>query len=416
MDALLVQASRLHSQDMNNRQFFSHVNPDGLDPGARITNAGYVYTTWAESIAAGANMTTPAEALKDLIIDAGVPDVGHRNQLLSYGSPYNLMTQTGVGIVLGGSGPYTNYYTIDSAAPPDGRHFLTGVVFNDANGNGKYDIGEGLGGVTITVAGGGATTSFGSGGYSFQLSPGTYMVTASGGGLAVPITQFVTVGGQNVRLNFNPAANIGPQLQNWVSLLYRDVLGRTAGAGEVNGWVAALEQGFPRSAVVSIFVNSPEYDARQVTRLFQQYLHRAPDPAGLSSFVQWMQLGVSEVAVRQAILSSPEYWNDNGGNAAGFVQGLYHDLLGRSISGGEANGWINLAASGNRAAVISSILYSAEFDAVTVNALFETYLRRAADPSGLNAFVGMIQFTRPQHFDVEFLLASNEYFNGSQSW
>src|SRR5262249_44757561 len=158
--------------------------------------------------------------------------------------------------------------------------FLTGVVLNDTNGNGKYDVGEGVGGVTITVAGAGFTTSFGSGGYSLQLSPGTYTVTASGGLLASPLTATVTVGGNNVRLNFNVNAASVAACTSWVKLLYKDLLGRTPGNAEVNSWVAALQTGLSRDAVVGGFLRSDEYYSRLVAGYFQKYLNRAPDPAG----------------------------------------------------------------------------------------------------------------------------------------
>src|SRR5262249_44010905 len=108
----------------------------------------------------------------------------------------------GVGIVLNGSGPYHNYYTIDQGNTSDTRPFLTGVVYNDTNNNGVYDNGEGLGNVTITIGGGGSFQTWGPGGYRIQLGAGTYTVTASGGSLASPITRTVTVGSSNYRLNF----------------------------------------------------------------------------------------------------------------------------------------------------------------------------------------------------------------------
>jgi uncharacterized protein YkwD len=410
----LVQAAQLHSLDMNNQQYFGHTSPNGQDPGARMTAAGFVWDTWGESIAAG--QTSTADALSALIIDAGIPDLGHRNHLLANGFPNNLQMQVGIGVVQNGSGPYANYYTIDTARSTDHRAFLTGVVFNDANGNGKYDIGEGLGNVTVTVVGAGSTTTFGSGGYSIQLNPGTYTVIVSGGTLAAPESQTFTIGTQNVRLNFTPPSVTVAQMQAWVSLLYQDVLGRTAGQGEVNGWVADLEQGMARSTIVSAFVNSTEYDSRVVTNLFEKYLNRAPEGSTLSAFAQWLQHGASEGMVRQTILSSPEYWNNHGGNASGFVQGLYSDLLGRSVSGNEANPWINLAATGNQAAVIGGILGSREFDSLVVGAMFQTYLRRSVDDGGLNAFVAYIQTYHPQHYGVEFLLVSDEYFVGASNW
>src|SRR5207245_6722527 len=78
-DTRLIQAARLHSQDMNDRAYFAHVTPDGIDPGQRIANAGFVTNNWGESIAGG--YAGPSDALAGLIIDAGVPTLGHRRQL-----------------------------------------------------------------------------------------------------------------------------------------------------------------------------------------------------------------------------------------------------------------------------------------------------------------------------------------------
>jgi uncharacterized protein YkwD len=199
-DTRLIQSSRDHSQDMSTANYFGHNGSDGSTPFQRMSADGYPWIGAAESIAAG--QSSPESALSALIIDSGVADLGHRKQLLSFGgAPYTGLSATGVGIVLGGSGSYHNYYTIDSGYTSDSRPYLTGAVFNDTNNNGRYDIGEGVGGVTVTIAGVGSTTSWSSGGYSFQLSPGTYTVTASGGGVA-PITKTVTVGSWNYRLQF----------------------------------------------------------------------------------------------------------------------------------------------------------------------------------------------------------------------
>jgi hypothetical protein len=105
-----------------------------------------------------------------------------------------------------GSGPLGNYYTIDTTAPLGKNPFITGAVFRDTNRNGRYDLGEGLGGVRLQFRQGGKlvgpVTTWDGGGYSFQIKPGTYQVTARGGPLAVPVTQTVHVGKDNARLEF----------------------------------------------------------------------------------------------------------------------------------------------------------------------------------------------------------------------
>jgi uncharacterized protein YkwD len=198
----LIQAARDHSQDMNDHAYFNHDTPQGVNPGQRITNAGFTWTAWGESIAAG--YATPAQALQGLITDSGVSDLGHRRHLLAVDAEFVTQNQVGIGIVQGGSGPYSDYYTIDTAAGTNTQPFITGVVFNDGNGNQQYDAGEGLGGVTVTVSGVGSTTTFGSGGYGIQVAPGTYTINVSGPGLNSPISKVVTVGASNVEVDFTP--------------------------------------------------------------------------------------------------------------------------------------------------------------------------------------------------------------------
>ena len=50
-DEDLANVGRLHSKDMWLRQFFAHVNPDGLDPFQRMTAAGISFTLAGENLA-----------------------------------------------------------------------------------------------------------------------------------------------------------------------------------------------------------------------------------------------------------------------------------------------------------------------------------------------------------------------------
>jgi hypothetical protein len=225
MNPLLVESARLHSQDMIAQNYFDHVTPQGVDPGARIAATGFSANGWAESIETNTNPSQPGgsfpanygawdagSSLANLIVDQGVPDLGHRVMLLDIGGSDIAMRQVGIGIASEeSSGGYFNFRqtdtTIDLAATTSSRPYLTGVVFQDAAGDGKYEPGEGLAGVTITVAGVGSTQTMDAGGYAIQLVPGTYTVTASGGGLPTPIARTIVLGNDNVRLNFDENPN-----------------------------------------------------------------------------------------------------------------------------------------------------------------------------------------------------------------
>ena len=132
--------------------------------------------------------------------------------LLDIGGQFHADRQVGIGIASqdttsGGFIYRQTDTTIDMASTSNSNPFLTGVVFNDTSGNGEYEPGEGLGGVTITVSNVGTTTTLEAGGYSIQVPAGVYTVTASGGGLATPIARTVVVQNDNMRVNFDEDPN-----------------------------------------------------------------------------------------------------------------------------------------------------------------------------------------------------------------
>jgi uncharacterized protein YkwD len=82
-DARLDCAARLHSQDMFERDYFDHTNPDGEAPWDRMERAGYAYGRAGENIAFGS--TTAGEVMQQWmnsdghcanIMSPGFVDVG----------------------------------------------------------------------------------------------------------------------------------------------------------------------------------------------------------------------------------------------------------------------------------------------------------------------------------------------------
>jgi uncharacterized protein YkwD len=388
-DPQLIQAARMHSQDMSNRGYFSHNTPEGVDPGRRMSDAGFAWRSWGESLAAGSAFQGPPEALRALIIDSGIPDLGHRHHLLAMSSLFQRQNQVGIGLVQGTSGPLTNYYTIDSAGSSNPQTFLTGVVFVDSNGNGKYDIGEGLAGVTITVAGVGSTTTYDSGGYSIPVNPGTYTVTATGGGLGAPIVRTVTVSSSNYRLNLSPSA-LDSNSVTYVRNLYQTILGRPGTEGEVALWAPVLQGSAGTAGVASAIEQSAEARTRLVNSWYTVYLGRRAQNGEEQVWVNALLKGAKEEDIQAAILGSDEFFAHAGWNNESYINALYAALLNRAGTMPEVNGWLATLPAVGRTQVASRFVHSTEYLSGMVASYYSSLLHRSQAPASqeIAAWVG----------------------------
>lgn len=177
-NAILISVARAHNQDMYAHSFFSHQGSDGRWPDQRLSDAGYSWTKCGENIAAGGSSPPrTADYLEDLLmVDSGYSGRGHRKNLLDISDPpTSPFREIGIGYF---SCPWSqrnalnlNAFLTQDFGRRSGSPFVTGVVYNDANGNGFYDPGEGLPGVTVT-----------------QGSSGAFAVTSASGGYAIPYT------------------------------------------------------------------------------------------------------------------------------------------------------------------------------------------------------------------------------------
>jgi uncharacterized protein YkwD len=91
-DPGLAALARAHSEDMRDRDYFDHVNPEGLSPFDRAERAGM--SARAENIAYG--QPDPAD-----VMAAWMDSSGHRANILNCD-----LTRLGVGIATGSGGPW----------------------------------------------------------------------------------------------------------------------------------------------------------------------------------------------------------------------------------------------------------------------------------------------------------------------
>ena len=204
LNAILMSTARAHSQDMLTRGYFEHNTPEGATPFNRMTSAGYVYQNAGENLAwRGTTGTidvgnTVENEHVDLFVDSTVPGRGHRLIMLS-----NNFREVGIGIIRGNFTQGGTHYdsvmqTQDYGRTQTNSTFVLGVVYSDANGNGRYDLNEGTANSSVTLGTVTKLTNAG-GGYGFEvLTPGAYTLRFAGN-VTQPLT--IDAGDPNIKVD-----------------------------------------------------------------------------------------------------------------------------------------------------------------------------------------------------------------------
>lgn len=104
----LRRAAVRHSQDMVERGFFEHENPDGLGPHERIVRAGYELRSTGFSTGENLGTAQPGADTPAAIVQGWMRSRGHRRNILRPG-----FEEIGIGIVprYEGGGPGATYTT-----------------------------------------------------------------------------------------------------------------------------------------------------------------------------------------------------------------------------------------------------------------------------------------------------------------
>ncbi|MFQ5429676.1 MAG: CAP domain-containing protein [Phycisphaerae bacterium] len=190
MNATLRRAAKQHSDDMLNRNYFEHDTPEGVSPFDRMLDAGFAFIVAGENLSWRGTTGTldPVETIEtqhnDLFIDTGIAGRGHRVTMLN-----PQFREVGISIVRGSFTRSTDGLTFtdsimqtqDYGTNPSDNPFILGVVYDDANGNGQYDHGEGVAGATVSLDDA-VTSTNQAGGYSFEvMRAGAYTLRFASG-------------------------------------------------------------------------------------------------------------------------------------------------------------------------------------------------------------------------------------------
>ncbi len=200
-DDNLNTAAEHHSSWMIDTDTFSHTGVDGSSPGDRMEAANYVFSgswAWGENIA-WRSTRSPSDFVDEVeqMHISLMNSPGHRANILN-----DNFREIGIGLEIGPYDGFEGAFITQDFAKTATNPFLTGVAFDDLDGDKFYDINEGLGNLTVTAKNNttGATTTTQTslaGGYQLELASGNYTVNFAGSGIATTNYQ-VSIDNRNV--------------------------------------------------------------------------------------------------------------------------------------------------------------------------------------------------------------------------
>ena len=199
----LEAAAQAHSEWMLEEDVFSHTGDGGSDPGDRMADAGYDFTgrwSWRENLAWYGK--TGSIDLADAI------DRHHAGLYRSEGHRVNTfgveIKEAGVAQVEGrftSNGVTYNASMLSLNYAASGtKMFVTGVVYNDADSDLFYDIGEGLSGWWFR-GDGGQVSNAAAGGYGLAVAADEDVRITVGTGGQIRATLDVDASAQNAKLD-----------------------------------------------------------------------------------------------------------------------------------------------------------------------------------------------------------------------
>jgi hypothetical protein len=140
--------------------------------------------------------------------------------------------------------------------------------------------------------------------------------------------------------------------------------------------------------VARALTHSAEHYRQFITAAYQTYLGRTPDAPGLASWLWAMQNGLSDEQLEAGFIGSTEYIANHGGQGAGWVIGMYQDLLGRTPAQSEVDGWVYALSHGlSPQQVAYGFAASNEREGIRVKDDYMSYLGRTPSQAEVNGWV-----------------------------
>ncbi|HEV3339153.1 MAG TPA: SBBP repeat-containing protein, partial [Pirellulales bacterium] len=278
-----------------------------------------------------------------------------------------------------------------------------------------WDDGTSSPGTVSVVSGSGPTAAFTvSGTHQFASFAGYHTIS-------VAITDLDDGGVTTVIDSVLDPSGLTPN-QIYVINAYQSAFG-TAGTTDtvvaghtLAGWAARLDAGATLASFATALLHSGEYYGLLIGGLYQQYLGRTADSAGLVYWVGQLQQGMTDEQIEAAFAGANEFYQHAGGTDAGWVRAMYLDILGRAADAGGLASWTGQLSQGaNRSAVAQGFAASVERETQRINDDYFTDLGRPADPAGQAHWVNAFEHGLRNEDVIAGFLASPEYYQAHSS-
>jgi uncharacterized protein GlcG (DUF336 family) len=205
------------------------------------------------------------------------------------------------------------------------------------------------------------------------------------------------------------AASFNP----FVTQAYQDLLGRAPSSDELARATAALDQKtLTRNQFARNVESSPEYRTDEVQSLYAAYLHHPADADAVNRLTGLLASGHTVEQVAALILGSSEYYQTRaGGTPDGFLDALYGDLVGHPADPvTRAQLGRALAHGLSRTVIAGGVLNSPGYKQQVVEGVYEHFLHRPADSTGLAVGVAFLRRGGRDETLTAGIVSSDEYF------
>ncbi|HVX13888.1 MAG TPA: DUF4214 domain-containing protein [Pirellulales bacterium] len=218
--------------------------------------------------------------------------------------------------------------------------------------------------------------------------------------------------GNDATQSFTLTVGLATQNENFLASVYLSILHRPIDEASLEYWSRRLDQGLPRSQVVSAIDHSAEYYAKIIiTPAYEAYLGRAPDSAGVAWWTLLMEFGLTDEELDANFLASPEFYQHNGGTNQGWIDGLYEQVLGRPADQQGGTYWLRQLNRGeSRYDIALGFETSQEVEAQRVTNDYQTFLGRQPSAKELDNWLDQLPFRATDEDVITALVSSAEYY------